>query len=305
MDQCCESSWRRAAVVIQKENPMNQKYRWPNEAKAAATISVLLEVWGDGKWPSYFPRTTALKPGMHDLSASRWSSFGIKEGAYRLLAALERNKLRATFFMNAIVAEREPKLLKKVLDAGHVIAAHGYSQDQFLMSMTRDEQHEIIKRCVSLFKSVTGKHPEGWVTSVYSWTSDTHQLLAQEGFKWHADALDSSFPARETYANCNIIALPWCDFVDNRVLRASPVDYSEAYESVIKYTCENEPLGLINVGMHCHFGGRPLMGGSIEKVLGCLAKTQGIWNATHGEIVTWFENQNVDALDKASLFGVL
>ena len=81
MDQCCESGWRRAAVVIPKENPMNQKYRWSNGAKAAVTISVLLEVWGDGKWPSYFPRTTALKPGMYDLSASRWSSFGIKEGS--------------------------------------------------------------------------------------------------------------------------------------------------------------------------------------------------------------------------------
>ena len=304
MDRGRESGRHRAGIVLRKINLMNLKHQWPNEAKAAATVSVLLEVWGDGTWPSYFPRTTALKPGMHDLSASRWSSFGIQEGVYRLLAALERNKLHATFFMNAIVAEREPKLIKQVMDAGHSVAAHGYSQDQFLMSMTSEEQHEIIKRCVSLFKSVTGKHPEGWVTSVYSWTSQTHALLAQEGFRWHADALDSSFPAREIYSTGSIIALPWCDFVDNRVLRASPVDYSDAYDSVIKYTCEHEPLGLINIGMHCHFGGRPLMGGSIDKVLGYLAKTPGIWNTTHAAVATWFEQQKVDVLDKAELFAV-
>jgi allantoinase len=275
---------------------------WPNEAKAAATISVLLEVWADGKWPSYFPRTTALKPGMHDLSASRWSSFGIKEGVYRLLAALERHKLRATFFMNAIVAERDPKLVKQVIDAGHSIAAHGYSQDQFLMNMTVEEQHETIKKCVALFKNATGKHPEGWVTSVYSWTADTHPLLAAEGFKWHADALDSSMPAREQYAKGDIIALPWCDFVDNRVLRGNPLDYSETYENLISYTTEKEPLGLINVGMHCHFGGRPLMGASVDRVFGYIAKTPGLWKATHGEIADWFAMQNIDVIDKAKVF---
>jgi allantoinase len=283
---------------------LKNKYSWPNEAKAAATISVLLEVWADGKWPSYFPRTTALKPGMEDVSASRWSSFGIKEGVYRLLAALRRNDLRATFFMNAIVAEREPKLIKEVMDSGHSIAAHGYSQDQFLMSMSPDEQRDIIKRCVSLLKGATGKHPEGWVTSVYSWTDETHALLAQEGFKWHADALDASLPRREKHGKGSIIALPWCDFVDNRVLRASPLDYSETYESVIRHTCEHEPLGLINVGMHCHFGGRPLMGESIEKVLRCLKNTSGLWNTTHSEVAEWFESQKVDSIDNAALFGV-
>jgi hypothetical protein len=71
-------------------------------------------------------------------------------------------------------------------------------------------------------------------------------------------------------------------------------------ERNLKYT--RKPLGLINVGMHCLFGGRPLMAGSIESVLVSLTQTQGIWNATHGEIASWFEEQGTASLDKASRF---
>ncbi len=278
-------------------------HRWPDGARMAATISVLLEVWSDDKWPSYFPRTTALKPGMQDISARRWASFGMKEGVYRLLAALSRHKLQATVFVNAIVAEREPELLQHIVEEGHSVAAHGYSQDQFLMEMSRDEQRATIKRCAELIAAATGRRPRGWVTSVYSWTEATHELLAQEGFTWHADALDSSFPYRQDFEGSHIIALPWCDFVDNRVLRASPKDYSDAYEGLLEYTRAHEPLGLVNIGMHCHFGGRPLMGASIEKVFRSVASASDVWKTTHDGVATWFADRGVKRLNASAMFG--
>jgi peptidoglycan/xylan/chitin deacetylase (PgdA/CDA1 family) len=239
---------------------------------------------------------------MEDVGASRWASFGLKEGVYRLLATLERNKIRATFLVNAIVAEREPALLRQMVDAGHDVASHGYSQDQFLMGMSRKEQHDIIKRCVSLLKDTTGRRPTGWVTSVYSWTDETHELLAEEGFTWHADALDSSFPYIEHFGSRSIVALPWCDFVDNRVLRASPSDYVSAYDGMIRQARTHEPLGLVHVGMHCHFGGRPLMAAAIDEVLTRL-KFPDIWLATHNDVAAWFEAQKIDRIDCAALFA--
>lgn len=281
---------------------MTNKPQWPDGRKAAATISVLLEVWADGKWPGYFPRTTALGPGMTDVGASRWSSFGIREGVYRLLALLDRTRVRATFFVNAVVAEREPALLRRMIDAGHDVAAHGYSQDQFLMAMPREQQHEIVRTCVSLLDQATGKPPEGWVTSVYSWTDETHELLAAENFKWHADALDSSIPYREHFGSRGIVALPWCDFVDNRVLRASPRDYVEAYDGMIGQARDHDPLGLVNVGMHCHFGGRPLMAPAIEQVISRLTDSDDFWIARHSEVADWFLAHDVDRLDCGELF---
>lgn len=278
-------------------------YLWPTDVKTAAIVSVLLEVWADDKWPGYFPRTTALKPGMHDLSASRWASFGIKEGVYRLLAALSRHKVKATFFVNAIVAERDPLLLKRIVEQGHVVASHGYSQDQFLMDMSREEQHATIKRCAELIAAATGQRPTGWVTPVYSWTEDTAELLALEGFSWHADALDASLPYWQKFQTAKIVALPWCDFVDNRVLRGNPRDYSEVYEDQLDYLKKHEPLGLLHVGMHCHFGGRSLMGASIDRVLHHLTSAGGLWLATHDEVADWFKRQNVAGFEPSMLFA--
>jgi hypothetical protein len=63
-------------------------YRRPNGGTTAATLSVLLEVWAVGGWPSHFRRTTALKPGVTDLAARQWANFRIRERIYRLLGML-------------------------------------------------------------------------------------------------------------------------------------------------------------------------------------------------------------------------
>mgnify|MGYP003348352048 CR=1 FL=1 len=47
---------------------------WPNGARVAVLVSVLLEAWADGKSPSYFPRTTPLKAGQVDRAGARWSN---------------------------------------------------------------------------------------------------------------------------------------------------------------------------------------------------------------------------------------
>jgi hypothetical protein len=277
-------------------------YRWPNGGKTAATVSVLLEVWAEDRWPSYFPRTTALKPGMVDLAARQWSNFGIREGVYRLLSALARHKIKATFFLNAIVAEREPKLVKHLVEEGHHIAGHGYSQDQFLMDMSREEQQVIVKRSLDLLEYAGGQRPVGWVTPVYSWTKDTAEILAAEGLAWHADALDASLPYWQYLEKGKIVALPWCDFMDNRVLRGNPHDYVEVFRDMLKHYREGEPLGLFHAGVHCHFGGRPLMGASINEVFQQISAAADVWVASHAEVVSWFKQQNVDRIDPSDLF---
>ncbi len=282
---------------------MTQKnYKWPNGGNTAATISVLLEVWAENHWPSYFPRTTGLKPGMVDLAARQWSNFGIREGIYRLLGTLARHKIKATLFLNAIVAEREPKLVKHIVEEGHRIAGHGYSQDQFLMNMSREEQRATIKRSLDLLEQAGGQRPTGWVTPVYSWTADTAELLMAEGLNWHADALDASLPYWQQVPNGKIVAYPWCDFMDNRVLRGNPHDYIDVFGDLLRHYRKDEPFGLLHAGVHCHFGGRPLMGASVNDVFEKIKAASDVWLATHDEVVNWFKQQNVDRIEPSHLF---
>jgi hypothetical protein len=49
---------------------------WPGGKSIAVLVSILFETWSDGKGPSYFPRTTPLKPGTVDHGAIQWAQYG-------------------------------------------------------------------------------------------------------------------------------------------------------------------------------------------------------------------------------------
>ena len=40
---------------------------WPNNKKLALMVTIMFEVWSEGKAPPYSPMTTPLKPGTADL----------------------------------------------------------------------------------------------------------------------------------------------------------------------------------------------------------------------------------------------
>ena len=68
-------------------------------------------------------------------------------------------------------------------------------------------------------------------------------------------------------ASGSITAIPWSEFVDNRVLRSNPMDYFEVYQNQFIYHQEQEPLGLVHLACHSHFGGRPLVANVFDKIL--------------------------------------
>ena len=65
-------------------------FAWPQGERIAVVVSVLLETWSEGKSPSYFPRTTPNKPGIPDIAGINWSTYGGKEGVWRLARILAR-----------------------------------------------------------------------------------------------------------------------------------------------------------------------------------------------------------------------
>ena len=74
-------------------------------ATIAVLVSILFETWSDGKAPSYFPRTTPLKPGTVDRGAIQWAQYGGNEGLWRILRTLDRHGVPATIFCSGRAGE--------------------------------------------------------------------------------------------------------------------------------------------------------------------------------------------------------
>jgi peptidoglycan/xylan/chitin deacetylase (PgdA/CDA1 family) len=271
-------------------------HRWPNEKPVAVIVSVLMETWSEGKYPSYFPRTTPLKPGAHDLSATRWSEYGGNEGIWRLAALLDTYRVPATVFCNALGVERYPEAVRNVVDRGFELAGHGYAQDQYLLDFPPAEQQALIRKSLAVLQNASGKRPEGWVTPVYGNDRHTTELLVQEGVRWHCDALDYSLPRVERTAAGPIVAIPWSEFVDNRVQRGNPRTYYEVYVDTLEYLRVHEPGALLHLAIHAHFGGRPLIAAMLEKILDYFSRSEEVWLARHADIARLALEQQLDGV---------
>jgi hypothetical protein len=271
-------------------------FAWPAGKKIAVSVMVLLETWSDGKGPPYSVQTTSLKPGAIDHSGIAWGQFGGNEGIWRIIRILDHYGVRGTFCPNASSAELYSDAIRHLSDTGHEVAGHGYYQDQLMVYMSAEEEQRTIRRSLELLTQICGKRPTGWASPVLAWSENTFDLLVQEGIAWHSDAKDIGMPRRVKTRHGAIMALPVSDFADNRVLRSSPRDFYDVYRDTFDYLHAQEPMSMLPLAMHCHWGGRPLMSAMLFKILNYMRQFPDVWFATSGEIAAWCLKQGVDAL---------
>jgi len=266
---------------------MGKRFSWPNDARVVVAMTCLMENWSGDKGPPFSVQTTGLKPGTHDRAAMTWGHYGSRNGVWRLLKILNENKVPSTFVSNAYSMEIAPAAVEHMLKSGHEIAAHSYTQDALMAYLSPDEEKAIIGKCVDVFKKMTGAPPKGWLSPVLAPTAETERLVAEAGLLWYGDYNNIDLPFVVQTKGGPLVAFPHTDFADHRVLRANPRDWFEVYKDTFDYLYANEPTSLLNVTVHCHFGGRPLMAAQVDRILKYLRGFPGVWFARHDELAQW------------------
>ena len=270
---------------------MDKITHWPNNERIAVLVTVMFEVWSEGKAPPYSPMTTALKPGTPDLLGISWSQYGGKTGIWRFMKILDETEIKATVCLNAKGAELFPDAVKELNSRGHEIAGHSYTQDLILPYLSADEEREVIQRCSRIIEQAVGTRPAGWFSPVAAPTVHTAAFLAEAGFQWHGDYNDTDLPYVLTTPKGALVAIPHSDFTDNRVLRGSPRDFSNVYKDTFDFLYQHETPSLINLTVHAHFGGRPMMSAMLSRLLRYMKGFPEVWFARHDEVARWVLEQ--------------
>ncbi len=130
------------------------------------------------------------------ISPDDWSTLPsrVERNTERLLELFEQAGTKATFFVLGWVAERYPQLIRKLADAGHEIASHGYSH-QLIYSQTPAVFTEESKRSKLLLEDIVQQPVTGYRAASYSITKESLwalDILAELGFTWDS----SIFPIR-------------------------------------------------------------------------------------------------------------
>ena len=167
---------------------------WPDNKKLAVMVTIMFEVWSEGKAPPYSPMTTSLKPGTPDLLGISWSQYGGKTGIWRFMRIFDHTDIKATVCLNAKGAEVFPDAVQELHKRGHEIAGHSYTQDLILPYLAPEEEKEVIQRCTRIIETAVGVRPVGWFSPVAAPTVHTAEFLAEAGFIWHGDYNDTDLP---------------------------------------------------------------------------------------------------------------
>lgn len=122
------------------------------------------------------------------IARDTWSAreLRVERNTERLLAVLDERGVRATFFVLGWLAERTPSLVRRIADAGHEIACHGFSH-QLVYKQTPSEFREETLRAKGFLEDTVGHAVHGYraasfsVTRASLWALD---ILIDAGFRY-------------------------------------------------------------------------------------------------------------------------
>lgn len=102
------------------------------------------------------------------------------------LEVLEKNHSTATFFVLGFVAEQHPALVRRIANAGHEIASHGYGH-QLVYKQTPKEFRQDIIRSKGLLEDIIGRPVLGYRAPSWSITEESLWalgILEETGFRF-------------------------------------------------------------------------------------------------------------------------
>jgi polysaccharide deacetylase family protein (PEP-CTERM system associated) len=132
----------------------------------------------------------------HRVPRSQWPAFPprVRQNTERVLRLLERNRCGATFFILGWVAEREPSLVRDIVQAGHEVGCHSHLHRR-VHTLTPGEFREDVRRARGAIEDAAGVAVVGFRAPTFSITRRSLwalEILAELGFVYDS----SIFPVR-------------------------------------------------------------------------------------------------------------
>jgi len=154
----------------------------------------------------YF-QVSALEP---HFPRDKWDSVPcrVERNVERILALLERHDAKATFFTLGWLAERYPLLIRRIADAGHEVASHGYGH-QRASALTPEAFSADIVLAKAVLEDISGAAVHGYRAPSFSigrgnlWA---HDCIAEAGYRYSS----SVYPVKhDHYGIPDAPRFPW------------------------------------------------------------------------------------------------
>ncbi len=279
------------------------KIHWPNGARLAVTLAGNLEAWTETPDPKLRrtrhvggsnPITSEEARSKYDFRTASENDYGGRTGVWRILRILKKHGLKASFNINGLAAIRYPEAVKEIHGQGHEIVGHSYAEDIQLILLSREEERKEIQTFVKIFQDFVGVKPFGWLSSGMRHTEHTLELLAEEGFLWHGDAVNDDAPYLVEANGKTLIEVPYRNAIsglnDTGMYRRGTTarDLLAAFKDEFDILYEESLTDpkMLTMAMHCQMA-FPATGKVYEEAIKYAKSFPEVWFARRIDVVKW------------------
>lgn len=289
--------------------PHRNSLRWPNGARVALIVTINLEYWDllkDTDQPYYAggpPVIPDPMPGnVPDFPNFSWREYGQRVGVWRMIDTFDRAGVPASCTMNAKMGLERRAVIDAVRERGWELVAHNYEQGDLLTNyhFDRDAEKELIGKALSVYEDVVGKPARGWLSSSLRSTTQTADILVEEGLLFICDYMNDEQPYLIKTPNGPIVSTPYSveindfTFFHRRGLstQAALELLKEQFDELYR---EGESSGrMMNIGLHPHVAGHPFRIRALREFLEYAKGFDDVWWATREEVASWYMDNHAD-----------
>ena len=269
-----------------------QPLRLPRGARVAVWTIVNVEEW-DIQGP--MPRSVLPAPGgasvIPDVPNWAWHEYGMRVGFWRLKAALDRYKIRATMAVNASVCLSYPRIAEAARDAGWEFMGHSYIQKALHLVA---DQREVIRKSIETIQKFTGQPPRGWLGPGLTETWETLDLLAEEGIEYVSDWVNDDQPYEIKTTTRPLVMVPYSLEINDIPMML--VQHHEADELFRRardqfdrlYTEGRHTARVMAIAVHPYISGVPHRIKYFERIYAYMRRRSGVVFWKGEEILDWY-----------------
>lgn len=224
-------------------------------------------------------------------------SYGPLVGVPRILGILERHAVTATFFVPGFTAERYPRVVRDIVEAGHEVAHHGYLHES-LVGVDAETEGGYLDRGLEALERVVGVRPVGYRAPMWEPTWNTMRLLAERGFLYDSSLMDADVPYEFAVSGVrgvgSVVEIPiqwalddWEQYcflpgISGEGLIESPTKAEEIW--TLELDALRDVGGCFVLTNHPFLTGRPSRAAVLDRVISRALEHGDIWVASMGQI---------------------
>ena len=280
-----EAQWRGIVDHVRAGRPLKPK-AWKDGARCAIALSFDSD-----------HETNELRDGGESISKLSQGQYGNRKGVPRILDALKKHGVPASFYVPAVVAMLYPDEQRRVVAEGHEIGIHGWIHERNAV-LPLDAERDLQMRSADTLEKITGVRPVGIRTPSWDFSPNTLAITRDMGLEYDSSMMadDDCYELEMNGEATGVVELPveWIrdDAVYFNMVRFAnlrPYTPPQAVFDIFKreFDAAYREGGIFQLTMHPHISGYRSRIWILDELVRYMRSNAGVWFATHAEIAVY------------------